>query len=464
MLESTMKMMVLVTLSWLVAIALAPSSAVSQVQSVLPPNSYSIGSTWVCHPGYRREGNLCVGIFDAIGGRPAHSYVYGSNWDCHPGYRKVGNRCDAIAERGETLPSDSSGRPVPICDPGYRAEETKCIKRTDTSSGPPPNGFAYGSEWACNPGYRKDADRCVGIFGGSGAPPANSHLYGSSWECDPGFRKEGDRCSSIANAEKPAVASVPNAQRESAPTWHDKPSSKPSAPKKGSARPKAAGSDGENLAGLPAPVRTPFPPWQQPSIAKRPPISPAVDLEPSVVFERVATAIWIVNAFQNIDALTKGAGERSQGSAVAVTHDRLLTNCHVLKDKPLIVLSQGKTYIRAFVEGADFQADRCLLRVTDATLTAVPGIRTFSDLKVGERVYTVGAPKGLERTMGEGIVSGVRLYKQSHVVQTTAPISPGSSGGGLFDRFGNLVGITMFLLREAQSLNFAIAADEFWKP
>ena len=85
-----------------------------------------------------------------------------------------------------------------------------------------------------------------------------------------------------------------------------------------------------------------------------------------------------------------------------------------------------------------------------------------ADLKVGERVYTVGAPSGLERTLGEGIISGLRDSSEGQFIQTTALISPGSSGGGLFDRSGNLIGVTTFLLKEAQAINFAIAAEDFW--
>jgi S1-C subfamily serine protease len=81
---------------------------------------------------------------------------------------------------------------------------------------------------------------------------------------------------------------------------------------------------------------------------------------------------------------------------------------------------------------------------------------------VGERAYSVGTPSGLEQTLGEGLISGLREDKGIKLVQTSAPISPGSSGGGLFDASGNLIGITTFMLRETQSLNFAIAAQEFW--
>ena len=69
---------------------------------------------------------------------------------------------------------------------------------------------------------------------------------------------------------------------------------------------------------------------------------------------------------------------------------------------------------------------------------------------------------GLESTLGEGIVSGLRNRQGVRYVQTSAPISPGSSGGGLFDERGNLLGITSFKIEDAENLNFAIAAEDYW--
>jgi S1-C subfamily serine protease len=96
-------------------------------------------------------------------------------------------------------------------------------------------------------------------------------------------------------------------------------------------------------------------------------------------------------------------------------------------------------------------------------MTPVANVRRVADLAVGERVYTIGNPSGLAKTLGEGLISGLRQTDGIHYVQTSAPISPGSSGGALVDSRGSLVGITTFLHKEAQNLNFAIAAEEFWK-
>ena len=115
------------------------------------------------------------------------------------------------------------------------------------------------------------------------------------------------------------------------------------------------------------------------------------------------------------------------------------------------------------VVSADTPTDRCIVETEKLELVPIKGVRPFADLKIGEAVFTVGAPSGLERTLGQGIISGLRQRKSQRLVQTSAPISPGSSGGGLFDSAGNLVGVTTFLLKEAQALNFAIAAEDFWR-
>ncbi|MDP1840793.1 MAG: trypsin-like peptidase domain-containing protein, partial [Reyranella sp.] len=92
------------------------------------------------------------------------------------------------------------------------------------------------------------------------------------------------------------------------------------------------------------------------------------------------------------------------------------------------------------------------------------GVRPYSDIKVGERALTIGTPQGLELTVAEGIVSSKRSQNDSKLIQTSAPISQGSSGGGLFDAQGELLGITTFYFKAGQNLNFAVAAEEFSRP
>src|SRR5207237_789604 len=78
---------------------------------------------------------------------------------------------------------------------------------------------------------------------------------------------------------------------------------------------------------------------------------------------------------------------------------------------------------------------------------------------IGDKVVAIGNPRGLEGSVSEGIVSGVRGSADIKILQITAPISPGSSGGPLFTANGEVVGVTTAALRDSQSLNFAVPAS-----
>lgn len=120
-------------------------------------------------------------------------------------------------------------------------------------------------------------------------------------------------------------------------------------------------------------------------------------------------------------------------------------------------VGRGEKFISATLHAADLDKDLCLLDVND--LSAKPAILGQAvTLKIGEAVYAVGSPKGLELSLSDGIVSQLRGTAPP-IIQTTTAISPGSSGGGLFDAEGRLVGITTFYLEGGQSLNFALPVE-----
>ncbi len=184
------------------------------------------------------------------------------------------------------------------------------------------------------------------------------------------------------------------------------------------------------------------------------------ELDPEQLYRTLVGSVHLVAAVASLEDI-KNKRNINQGSAVAISERDLVTNCHVVKDKALVfVLRHGQARPVTVARG-DQANDLCTLTVTGLTLTPVRHVRPFANLVVGERVYTIGSPKGLENTLGDGIVAGLRKRGALRLVQITAPISQGSSGGGLFDRFGNLVGVTSFFLNEAQSINFAIAIDDF---
>lgn len=187
-----------------------------------------------------------------------------------------------------------------------------------------------------------------------------------------------------------------------------------------------------------------------------------VSLSPQGVFNRAAPSVYVLLSAPSVESL-RAASNVSQGSAVAITPTVAVTNCHVIRGNRVHFLVKDRSAYYVTTVHGDTESDRCALTVDSAGLTPISAVRRFTTLAIGERVYTIGSPKGLEGSLAEGIISGLREHRGVDVVQTTAPISPGSSGGGLFDSAGNLIGITTFLLRDTQSLNFAIAADAYWR-
>ena len=148
----------------------------------------------------------------------------------------------------------------------------------------------------------------------------------------------------------------------------------------------------------------------------------------------------------------------SQGSGVVVGPGVIVTNCHVTKGSHDITVKVGREEFRATALSADEEHDLCRLSVAGLAAPAV-SLVPVAQLKTGQRVFAIGAPQGFELTISEGIVSSLRPVADGTVIQTTAPISSGSSGGGLFDTSGRLVGIVTFQHKYGQNLNFALPAD-----
>ncbi|TDG15244.1 serine protease [Seongchinamella unica] len=178
-----------------------------------------------------------------------------------------------------------------------------------------------------------------------------------------------------------------------------------------------------------------------------------VDRPWSEVFEANAQAIWTVDS--------RNGKNQSQGSAVAVSPTELITNCHLIENPRQIAVRRVGWNLPARLKASDRQGDRCILEVGNSLPAYVRRGRSHAAVKIGEDVAAIGNPKGLETSLSRGIVGQKRTRSGLRLIQTDAAISSGSSGGGLFDRAGYLVGVTTFTIAEGQSLNFAIAIDEF---
>jgi serine protease Do len=160
------------------------------------------------------------------------------------------------------------------------------------------------------------------------------------------------------------------------------------------------------------------------------------------------------------------------GSGFFINEDGyLITNFHVIEGETQISIEvyhqrngqlERRSYKQVRIVAMNKFADLTLLKVEDKDapkFAAVP-LGDSDALAVGERVFAVGSPLGLERTVTEGIVSTkTRQMEGELYLQTTTQINPGNSGGALFNLRGEVVGVTNMKLTFAEGLGFAIPVD-----
>jgi len=169
-----------------------------------------------------------------------------------------------------------------------------------------------------------------------------------------------------------------------------------------------------------------------------------------------------------IVALDREGQPIRQGSGFVLTADGLAgTNYHVLQGARSAIAQccNGRVFEVSQIEGLDEKKDLILFRMRLRDGNGAPrdlhpvDLETSPNEQVGEKVTVVGSPQGLENTVSDGILSAVREYDSIRYLQITAPISPGSSGGPVFNESGRMIGIATFQMKEGQNLNFAISSQ-----
>ena len=154
---------------------------------------------------------------------------------------------------------------------------------------------------------------------------------------------------------------------------------------------------------------------------------------------------------------------KGQGSGAFIrAGGYIVTNWHVVDGATQagIQTYDGKQHSVVLI-GADASKDIALLKIA-SDYTRLP---TTDDVQVGEKVIALGSPSGLSFTVTEGIISAVeRKVNQNNnigYIQTDVPISPGSSGGPLVNRHGEMIGMNTFKVSGSavEGLGFAIPAD-----
>ena len=198
------------------------------------------------------------------------------------------------------------------------------------------------------------------------------------------------------------------------------------------------------------PVRQPAPqPVQQPAVqtgARRQPME----------FEelaRFASSVVMLKVFdRNQECVKTGSG------IIISDQGYILTNFHVVAGGAYygIVLEEESDvfYTNELIKYHP-ERDLAILR-SDKRRPPIPILDPSERLVRGQKVVAIGSPLGLFNTISDGIVSGFRELRETSMVQFTAPVSPGSSGGALLDLYGRLIGVITAGFDDGQNLNLAV--------
>ncbi|HEX6828932.1 MAG TPA: trypsin-like peptidase domain-containing protein [Burkholderiales bacterium] len=178
------------------------------------------------------------------------------------------------------------------------------------------------------------------------------------------------------------------------------------------------------------------------------PSSGAQDL--SALYDSVAPAIVVIRE------------EGSLGSGFIVSADgKIATNAHVIMNMNAgsVKLQSGEEYGPFKVLGIDLKRDLAVIEIRASGLPKL-ALRDSDTVRAGNKVLVLGAPIGLEGTLTSGVVSSIRPFMGSSLIQTDAAVNPGSSGGPMLDTDGRVIGIVSSGIPvAAKNIGFAIPAN-----
>jgi|GEM_PF-1447858 len=154
----------------------------------------------------------------------------------------------------------------------------------------------------------------------------------------------------------------------------------------------------------------------------------------------------------------------SLGSGFVISEDgQIVTNFHVIDEAYSIkVVLGGKTYIVSQVLACDEDIDLAVLKINATGLTPV---KMLKETPVGGwTVYAFGSPEGLTASMTKGVISSPsRMIDGVECIQHDASISSGSSGGPLYNEYGEVLGVNSFTIVDGNNINFAVSVKELDK-
>jgi S1-C subfamily serine protease len=197
-------------------------------------------------------------------------------------------------------------------------------------------------------------------------------------------------------------------------------------------------------------------PEAKPTIEVRVPQVPSP--QPAAEIRTNETTGWAEIVARTRPAVVVIETNKGFGSGFVVRPDgTIVTNHHVVANasEMAVKFASGEVYRNVYLLNSDAIEDLAFLKIEAVDLPTIP-MGNSSTVQVGEDVLLVGAPRGLEQTVSNGLISAIRLDDGVRVIQTTAAASPGSSGGPLLNRGGEAIGVMSFKIVNGENLNFTI--------
>lgn len=205
--------------------------------------------------------------------------------------------------------------------------------------------------------------------------------------------------------------------------------------------------------GAAAACEPPLPPVEAGPPPSAPPAAvsaEAAKLTPAQIARRITPSVVTIRSASSL------------GSGFVVKEDGwIATNLHVLTgaEELRVVLADGSEYSVSLVVALDAAHDLAVLGIDKTALPAIV-LGESGDVHPGDAVVAIGHPLGLEDTVSDGLVSAVRTVEPGFtLLQISAPIAPGSSGGPLIDDQGHVIGIATAVSREGQNLAFGVPSE-----
>ena len=187
------------------------------------------------------------------------------------------------------------------------------------------------------------------------------------------------------------------------------------------------------------------------------------------VVERVGPAVVQIGVTKVVNASPFGGGQLAQGAGSGVIFapdGYILTNSHVVDNarQVTVTLADGHD-LKGDVVGQDPDTDVAVVRISPPNGEKLPAAKLGNSdrLQVGQLVVAIGSPVGLQSTVTVGIISALHRTLPGYggqmiedIIQTDAAVNPGNSGGPLVNSAGEVIGINVAIVQQAQGLSFAI--------